>query len=83
MSCFSLAWIEQLLVWLIIVCAVVAILRLIIPWVAGFLGVPVITQVLEIVLWAFIAILAVWIVFALLGCLTGGSFGLLPPMPHR
>jgi len=33
MSCFTLGWIEQLLVWLVIVCAIVAIIRLLVPWI--------------------------------------------------
>jgi hypothetical protein len=27
-GCFSLGWVEQLLVWLVIVCAIIAVLRL-------------------------------------------------------
>ena len=47
--CFSLGWLEQLLVWLVIVCAIIAVLKL-------ELGVPVIAQVLNIILWAVIVI---------------------------
>lgn len=80
MGCFSLEWLEQLLVWLIIVAAVVAILRLVVPWVAAQLGVPIIAQVLNIILWAVICIVVIYIVFALLSCLVGGG---LPLLPHR
>lgn len=36
--CFSLAWLEQLLIWLVIVCAVIGILKLIVPFVLTQLG---------------------------------------------
>ena len=78
--CFSIGWLEQLLVWLIIVCAVVAVLRLIVPWVAAQLGVPVIAQVLNIILWAVICIFVVYFCFALLACVGGGG---MPLFPHR
>jgi len=80
--CFSLGWLEQLLVWLIIVCAVVAILRLVVPWVAAQLGVPIIAQVLNIVLWAVICIICIYIIFALLSCLLSMGGG-LPLFPHH
>lgn len=78
--CFSIGWLEQLLVWLIIVCAVVAVLRLIVPWVAAQLGVPVIAQVLNIILWAIICIFVIYFCFALLACVGGGG---MPLFPHR
>lgn len=81
MGCFSLAWLEQLLVWLVIVGAVFAILRLVIPLALSGWP-PIIGQVLNIVLWAIIVILIIWICFALLSCL-GGGLSLLPPMPHH
>ena len=77
--CFSIGWLEQLLVWLIIVCAVVAVLRLIVPWVAAQLGVPVIAQVLNIILWAIICIFVIYFCFALLACVGGG----MPLFPHH
>ena len=78
--CFSIGWLEQLLVWLIIVCAVVAVLRLIVPWVAAQLGVPVIAQVLNIILWAIICIFVIYFCFALLACVGGGG---MPLFPHH
>ena len=78
MSCFSLAWLEQVLVWLIIVGAIIAILRLVVPWVLAQVGIPIVGQVLNIILWAIICIIVIWIVFALLSCLVG-SGGLTPP----
>jgi hypothetical protein len=77
--CFTLEWLEQLLVWLVIVGAIIAILRLVIPWVLAQLGIPIISQVLNIILWAIVCIIVIWIVFALLSCLVGmGGVGLFP-----
>ena len=80
MSCFSLAFIEQLLVWLVIVGAIIAILRLLLPWVASQIGLPIVAQVINIILWAVIVIFVIYICFALLSCLAGGG---LTFMPHR
>jgi hypothetical protein len=74
--CFTLSWIEQLCVWLIMVIAVVAILRLLVPFLTGMIGIPVVGQFINIVLWAVVAIMCVYIIFALLSCLLGGG-GLL------
>lgn len=77
--CFSLAWLQQLCVWLIVLAAVVALIRLLVPWLVGLIGIPIIGQALNIVLWAVVAIMAVYVVFALIGCLLGmGGPGLLP-----
>ena len=77
-GCFSLGWLEQLLVYLVIVGAIIAILRLIVPWVLGQLGIPIVGQVINIILWAIIAIMVIYICFALLSCLAGGGFPLIP-----
>jgi hypothetical protein len=39
MGCFSAAWLVQFIVWLIVVCAIVAIGRRVLPIVLGWLGV--------------------------------------------
>lgn len=82
--CFSLEWLEQLLVWVVIVVAVIAIVRLLVPWVFGQLGAggSVIAAAVNIVLWAVIAIFVIYICFALISCLLtyGGHLSLLP---HR
>lgn len=78
MACFSLLWIEQLIIWLIIIAAVIAIVRIVIPWLTGLIGVPVIGAVVQVVLWAFTAIVAVKILFMLIACLFGaGSLHLM------
>lgn len=76
--CFTLGWFEQLLVWLVVVAAVVAILRILVPWLIAPIGGP-IAQIINIVLWAVIACFVIYLVFALLACVGG-----FPPLlPHR
>jgi hypothetical protein len=76
--CFSLGWLEQVLVWLVIVAAIIMVLKLIVPWVASQLGVPIIAQVLNIILWAVIVIFVIYFCFALMSCLGGGGMPLFP-----
>ena len=81
-GCFSFGWLEQLLVWLVIVFAIIAILRLVVPWVAAQIGIPLVAQVLNIILWAIIVILVIYICFALLSCLLSMGGG-MPLLPHH
>lgn len=82
MGCFTSQWLQQFLVWCVIVGAIIAIIRLIVPWVMAQVGIPLLGQVVNIILWAIVAIFVIYIVFALLSCLIGmGGVSLLPP--HR
>ena len=71
--CFSAAWFVSLLIWLIIVCAVIAIGRIVLPIVLGWLGVAggVVMQVINVVLIAFVLIVLVWFCYDLLMCAGG------------
>jgi hypothetical protein len=85
--CFTWGWLEQLLIWVVIVVAIVAILKLIVPYILSKLGAPasegvaVAFRAVDIVIWAVIAIFVIYFVFALIACLWslgGGSFPLFP-----
>src|ERR1700743_1364311 len=80
MGCFSLGWIEQLCIWLVMVIAVVSIIKLLVPYLTGLIGIPIVSQIVNIVLWAVVAIMCIYIIFALIGCLFGGA-GILH-FPH-
>jgi hypothetical protein len=71
--CFSLAWLEQLVIWLIIVSAIIAVIKLVIPFLDSLTGMPIIGRILMIILWAVVAIAFVIIIFGLLSCVLGGS----------
>lgn len=78
--CFSLAWLAQLCVYAIVIGAVFAILKLVVPFALQQLGVGggIVVQVLNIVLWAIIAIAVVYFCFAVISCLVGAGGFTLP-----
>jgi uncharacterized membrane protein len=84
MQCFSLEGIKNFIIWFIVVCAVVAILRLILPILLGWLGVvisPFIMRIINIILVAVVLIFLVVILFNLAECALGGGLGFATP--HR
>jgi hypothetical protein len=67
----------------VIVGAIVAIIRLLVPWVMAQVGIPILAQAINIILWAIVCIFVIYIIFALLSCVVGmGGISLLPPT-HR
>lgn len=70
--CFTIGFLEQLIVWLIIVGAIVACIKLLVPWVSGLVN-PIVGQIIMIILWAIVAIMVVYFIFGLLGCLVGAG----------
>jgi hypothetical protein len=80
--CFSGPWIEQLVIWIIEVVALIMIIRLVLPWAISFFALPgIVVAILNIVLWAIIAIVGVIIIFDLFSCILsggGGGFSLMP-----
>ena len=79
MSCFSLSFLQQLIIWVIVIAAIVAIIRLLLPYLTGLIGIPIIGRIIEIVLWVVVAIAVVYLIFGLLGCLLGSGGGLHLP----
>jgi hypothetical protein len=85
MSCFSLAAVENLLIWLILLTAIVMIVRLVVPYLLSLTGVampPIIMSVINIVFWAVICIAVIMVIFWLISCLVGGP-GLGSFFPKR
>jgi len=66
--CFDLAWFENLLIWLVVVCATVAILKLLLPLVFGG---GIIFRIVNIIVWAVITIFIIVVVFDLISCYSG------------
>ena len=69
--CLSLGWLENLLIWLIVIVAVVAILKIVVPLVLSQIGVAgtTILQIINIVVWAIVLIAIVIFAFEMIGCL--------------
>ena len=82
--CFGLAWFEQILIWIIVICAIVALLKLLVSFVLPKLGVTAevlsfIIAAVRIIIWAIVCIFAVIVIFELISCLIsmgGGGLGL-------
>jgi hypothetical protein len=73
--CFSLEALKDILIWIIVIGAVFAIIRLVVPMAATYLGGPgsVLVQVINIVLWAVLAIIVIIFAFQLISCLLGAG----------
>ena len=74
--CFSLGWAEQVCIFIIIVIAIWSIIKLLLPYMTQFLP-ALVVQIIQIVLWAVIAIMCVYIIFGLISCLLGAGGGLM------
>ncbi len=86
--CFSLDFLKQVLILLVVIVAVIAILQLLVPFIVAKIGVTlgagwgVIVAAARIFLWAVVAIVVIIFCFELISCLLsftgGGSL-----LPHR
>jgi hypothetical protein len=79
--CFGLAWFEQLLIWLVVICVVVALLRLLVSFVLPKLGLAgevfaFIVAAVRIVIWGMVCIFAIIVIFELISCLLSGGVGI-------
>lgn len=66
-NCGTASFLYAFLVWVIILVALVAIVRLLMPYLGGILGPPW-PQVLSIVGWVIVALAALKLVFLLFSC---------------
>lgn len=73
--CFTLGWLEQLLVWIVVIAVVVGVLQLLIPWVFSLVGVPLgpLPMIVRYIVLGVIAIAVIYFVFGLLECVVGGG----------
>jgi hypothetical protein len=73
--CFTVLWIVQTLVWLVVVAGLVAILMLILPVVLGWLDWAgnLAMQVIRIIVAVIVIIALLWFVYDLYVCAIGGG----------
>jgi hypothetical protein len=83
--CFTLDWLLQMLIWIVIILAIVAILRVLVPWAlsklggAGDFSIPL--KILTIVFWAVVIIAVIIFAGGMISCLL--SMGHMPTLlPH-
>jgi hypothetical protein len=87
--CFSMEWIQHLLILAVVVIAIVAILQIIVSYVLAKLQpsgmfadvIRIVAQIFKIVIWAIIIIAVIYFAFAMISCLWSMSGG-LSIMPH-
>jgi hypothetical protein len=85
--CFSLDWLMHIFILAIVICGVIALLRLLVSFLAPRIGlggeiVSFIVQALWICLWVVIGIVAVLFIFGLISCMLS-SVSIPSLMPHR
>lgn len=86
MGCFTLGWLASFLVQCIIIIAVIAIINVVLPLLSNWIAqiapnlASALVAIIRIVLWAGVAIFAIWVIFGLLSCLWSLGGGSL--MPH-
>jgi hypothetical protein len=84
--CFSLGWLQQILIWCVIIGAVVAILQIIIPYALQKMGgtisegAGILIRILKVILWAVVAVFVITVAFELIACLLGSVS--LPRLPR-
>lgn len=76
--CFTAASLMSILIWIVIICAIFAIIRVVVPLVAAQLGGPggALVQIINIVLWAALVIVVIIFAFEMISCLLGMGGGL-------
>jgi hypothetical protein len=77
--CFSLPSIEFALIWLVIICVVVGILRILVPWILSLAGIgvdPVVARIINLVVIAIVLVAVIVAVFWLIGCVASEGIGL-------
>jgi hypothetical protein len=74
--CFDLTWFENLLIRLVIIFAIIAIFKLLLPLVFNRMGMAgeVILRIINICIGAVVTIFIIIIAFDLLSCLSAGGF---------
>ena len=75
MGCFSLGFLEQICIWIIVAIAFWKVWLLISPFMLQFLP-AIVVGLIQIFLWAVIGIFFVKIIFGLIECLFGAGGGL-------
>jgi len=72
--CFSVPWLGQLLIWLVVVCGFVAILMILLPIVLGWLGWAgeIAMRIIRIVVAVIVICALIWFLVDMYACFVGG-----------
>ena len=77
--CFSLAAVENFLIWLVVVCVVIGIVKILVPWILSLAGVGIdgnVARIINLIIIAVVIIAVIIVVFWLLQCALGGGFSM-------
>lgn len=80
--CISLGAIAEVLIWVVVICALIKILSLLVSFIAAKVGAPfaefagILIQILTIIFWAALCVGLILLVFNLLACLLSGGLHL-------
>ena len=76
MGCFSLAFWEEVCIFIVICIGLWSLIKLLLPFLMSHLP-PIVVSIINVVIWVVIAIICIVIIFALLSCLLSAGGGLL------
>ena len=79
--CFGMDWLFHFLIMLVVLCAVVGILLIVVPWALSLLGVGVgapVMQIVRIIVAAIVIIFVIYLLWAAWDCFGGGGMSLMP-----
>jgi hypothetical protein len=77
MGCFSSGAIENFLIWLVIVCIIVGVCVILVPWILSLAGVVFpdpLRRIINLIVLGFVIIAVILVVFWLLSCMVGFGF---------
>ena len=75
MGCFSLGFWENICILIVLIIAAYRLFGLISPFLLQFLP-AIVVAIIQIVIWAAVAIFCIHVIFDLISCLTGSGGGL-------
>ena len=76
--CFTAGGVEQFLIWLVLLCAIIGILKILVPWILSLAGIAIsgpISQIINIIIIAIVIVAVIIVAFTLVECLGAGGFG--------
>jgi hypothetical protein len=76
--CFSLDAIEHFLIWLVVICVVIGIVKILVPWILSLAGVGIdgnVARIINLIIIAVVIIAVIVVAFWLLECALGGGMG--------
>ena len=82
--CMSAAFFFTLMIWLVVIGALYAIIKLVLPAVLANFGGPgtLLAQVVNIIMWAFLLIIVLYLIWDLVDCLLGAGGVAMPRLRH-